>query len=85
MTFAWFAVDAAYVHPDSARANTVSVWRGRYSLPFAICQCGWRGKHRVLVRGARRDAHLHAAKVDHPLSRPLDLWKAARLNRRRVA
>ncbi|TGD84308.1 hypothetical protein BayCH28_26440 [Mycolicibacterium sp. CH28] len=75
-------MDAGYAHRDYVRAKTVSIWRGRYNLPFAICQCGWRGIPRVLRRTARRDAHRHAAEANHRLSRPLDLWRSAHQNRR---
>ncbi|MGE0220681.1 hypothetical protein [Mycolicibacterium sp.] len=63
------------------RSPTASVWRGRHRLPFAICQCGWRGGSRLLARAAARDAHRHAAQTGHELSEPLDLWRARRRSR----
>ena len=67
------------------QVSTITLWRTRHCLPFAICQCGWHGKPRVFGRRAIADAHRHAAATNHILAEPLDLWKAARRSRRRGA
>jgi hypothetical protein len=62
-----------------ARHRTlISVWRGRYRLPFAICQCGWRGQLRLSLGVAYDDARAHSHKTGHILSQPLDLWSSIR-------
>jgi hypothetical protein len=40
--------------------------------PRGMCSCGWIGRRRWTVYGARIDAHIHADETGHGLAEPLE-------------